>query len=170
MKKLSLILIAFVGISFAIAGYAAKDEHGIVDLQLVMQKAPMVAKAKDALQQQFAPDQKKLAAQQKQIKDLMDKLHRDDSIMKAADKKKLQDQASTLQQAYMKDAQAYQQKIMKAQQDTMQQVIGKIGDVVATIAKKKQLSVVLPKSAVLYADQDLYITDDVIAALNKQSS
>jgi Skp family chaperone for outer membrane proteins len=59
---------------------------------------------------------------------------------------------------------------MKAQQDTMQQVIGKIGDVVATIAKKKQLSVVLPKSAVLYADQDLYITDDVIAALNKQSS
>lgn len=166
MKKLLLIFISLLGIFFLANSYAMGNAKiGIVDVQKIMQNAPEVKSASDALHKKFAPEQAKILAKQTDLKKMMDKLNRDASVMRDSDKKKLQDQIMTARKEFTTMTQGYEQKVLVAQQQTMQKIVKKVNNIAAQIAKKESLSMVIVRQAVIYPGDAKDITDEIINSM-----
>ncbi len=100
-----------------------------------------------------------------------------------AEQKKLQDkQAITSQDSLQKEAKAFEEKVdnlktfvdkkqeslKNASLAAMSKVNDAMKDIVADISKEKQLDVIIPSSQVIYFQEHLNITSEVLAILNKK--
>jgi len=164
MKKLLVVLALSSGLLFSVFAGAKDLKIAIVNFQKILAGSPKVQAQRAALEKKFGADQAKLKKEQGDLKAMMDKLHRDGMVMKAGDKKTLQDKANKLQASYFQDVQQFQQQSMKAQQDAMQQLIEDLRGIVAKIAKKEHYDLVLPTDVVAYSSDDLDITTEVAGA------
>jgi len=165
MKKINMLLsiIAGVGLCSAINA-AAPGGIGVVDMQQILKKSTKVSAASDKLKKQFAPEQSKLVAEQNQLKEMADKLNRDGAVMQQKDKDALQAKIETEQKSLMEKSQAFQQKAYEAQQKEMQALLDNVTSVVKDVAKKNNLTLVIDKSAVVYAGDEMDITSQVAKA------
>ncbi|MBU0455352.1 MAG: OmpH family outer membrane protein [Pseudomonadota bacterium] len=157
-KWLALVL----GLAFTSSVFAVNI--GVVDFQKILSTSPKVAASSAQLQKQFKPQQEKLVAQQKKLDALMAQLKRNDSVMKAGDKKALQDQISAQRASLMKDSQAFQQSLFKEQQGAMQNIMKQLTDVVQQVAKKNNLDIVVARNSVAFFNKNLDYTSQVQAA------
>jgi len=164
MKKFILFVVSVVTLVFAVSSFA-NLKIGVVDMQKIMQSSPKVAAAGEKLRKQFAPQQNKMMAKQKELKALAAKLKRDDSIMKDSDKQKLQSQIAAVRKSLSTMAQGYQQKVVAAQQGAMGDIVKLIDKAVKKIAKKQSLNMVVVKQAVVYLGDQTDITAQVEKAL-----
>ena len=162
MKKLICILsLLFV------SSVWADNKVGVVDIQKVLATAPQVAAAKTKLQNQFDPQSKEIATLQKQLQGDIEKYTKDSAVMKEKEKKDLQDKV-TAEQKKLRDLEVgFQQNLVNAQNQSMQDILKQIQDTVEGIAKKQKYDLVLVKGAVLYNNSDFDITEPVITALKK---
>jgi len=166
MKKIVVLTAGLVLGMFVLASYAAsaREHVGVLNFQQIMKTSPSVKQASEKLRKQFMPEQNKIVAQQKSLQALMGKLKKNGSVMKASDRKALQAKIMKTRQTVVAATQSYQQKVMAAQQQAMQGIIGKIKAATAKVAKAKGLNLVVTNDAVVYED-GLDITSDVQSAL-----
>lgn len=162
MKKL-LVLVA--GIVLSASVFAANMKIGILSVQEVLHKAPQVAALQTKLKNQFKPEQAKLVAAQKQLTADIQKLNRDSAVMKAADKKALQQKIIKEQRAFQQLQAGFQHDLTVAQNGAMKAVLNDIRGAVNKIAAKGHYNLILVKSAVAYNDSNLDITKQVISRL-----
>lgn len=166
MKKVILISLMFLGMIFLANVFAdTATNFGVVDIQKVMQASPKIKAAGDRLKAQFAAQQKKIAAKQEELKNLLTKLNRDASVMSDSAKQKLQNKITAARKEYGAMLQNYEQKVMSAQQQEMQKLANNIQDIAAKIAKQNNLGMVVIKQAVIYAGNAKDITDQIIKAM-----
>lgn len=170
MKRMfSVILAAMVslGVNLAYADTtpsvpAQSMQVGVVDISLVLQKAPQLNALRQKLKEKYAPEEKQLIDLQKQMQADAEKMRRDGSVMSAADRTALQKKLDD-QQIKMRDMQVkFQQEIYAEQTKQMQDVMKRIQDVVSKVAKDQKLNIVFLKAAVAYAANEYDITDLVI--------
>ncbi len=162
MKKLSLFIAGFVGITFMLTGVAATTNNiGIVNFQKIMQTMPAMQAARTKIQKQFAPTQAKITAQQKKLENTMKQYKRNSVVMQKKDLQKTQKQILSARTNLTKMMQAYQQKMFTAQQLTVKKLIGKVKSAVAKVAKQKNMKVVIMQAAAAYSDPSLDITTPV---------
>jgi len=66
---------------FAIPVAAQELKVGVVNVPLLMDRAPQTKAAMDALEEEFAPRQREILAKQKEYQDLSEKVQRDVAVM-----------------------------------------------------------------------------------------
>ena len=86
---MSRYLVVVMGLLLFSGVANAELKIGYVNILKVLDKAPQMQIAKKSLEKEFAPREKHLQAQQKEIKALEDKLKRDASIMSESEKRKI---------------------------------------------------------------------------------
>lgn len=164
MKRIGSFVV-LVSALFANATWANNDKIGVVDLREIFAKAPEVKVIKTNLEKRFKPRQEKLMAMQKNIKEKVDKLQKNGAVMSAADKKTLQQEIMSGQQALEKEGSQYQNDLNTAQNSAMETFFNKVKGIIDTVAKKEKYTLVLQRENVPYRSKELDITDAVIKAL-----
>ena len=86
IKKLAI----FLGILMVSNVSVAELKIGFVNVPSVLEKAPQAAAAKKRLEKEFAPRDKLLVSQQKEIKKLEERLMRDAAVMAEKEKRNLE--------------------------------------------------------------------------------
>lgn len=66
---------------FAMPAAAQELKVGVVNVPLLMDRAPQTKAAMDALEEEFAPRQREILARQKEYQDLSEKVQRDVAVM-----------------------------------------------------------------------------------------
>lgn len=66
---------------FALPAAAQELKVGVVNVPLLMDRAPQTKAAMDALEEEFAPRQREILAKQKEYQDLSEKVQRDVAVM-----------------------------------------------------------------------------------------
>lgn len=66
---------------FAMPAAAQELKVGVVNVPLLMDRAPQTKAAMDALEEEFAPRQREILAKQKEYQDLSEKVQRDVAVM-----------------------------------------------------------------------------------------
>ena len=96
--------------AFALPASAQELKIGVVNVPLLMDRAPQTKAAMDALEEEFAPRQREFAAKAKELEELNAKLQRDAAVMgeterRNADKqlRDLQREVSRLQTEFQED-------------------------------------------------------------------
>lgn len=171
IKNAAAALLLGVGaLSFSLSAQAAEEKPSIlvVDVQSIFEKSTAVVKVREQIDKKAEEFRKDSASKEDYFKKKFDELEKQKSVLakdafekKNADlskefadaQKKVQDNRSTLDKGYM---------------DSMQQVETTLTDIVKEVATKKGVKVVLPKNQIIYSDDSLDVTNQVLEDLNKK--
>lgn len=166
LKRILLVCAVTMGVVFSAASMAESSAAiGVVDMDGIFKDSPQAKAISDSLKKQFAGRQSDLEKMQKDYEADVSKLTKNKSVMSDSDTKDLQDKISS-EQGELRQAQAkFQQEVYTARNKQVTAFYAKVKTVVATIAAKDKLNVVLPKTTVLYSEDSMDITKDVLAAL-----
>ncbi|WP_338364009.1 OmpH family outer membrane protein [Candidatus Xenohaliotis californiensis] len=143
---------------------APKVNISTVDLQLIMEKAQVIKDINEQVEK-LETDMRKqyVTIEEKYNKDKEDLLKIKSTLSTDAYEKKLDD----INQHFMKsqnDFQYQENQINKARYTSFSKVQEQIMSIVSNIAKKENVSFVIPKGITLYSDSE--ITEDVLNQLN----
>lgn len=164
----SVVMLSLVGI--AGNSFAADVKIGVIDVQMIMQKAPEVQKLNTQLQDKFKPRQDKLTSAKKAIQAEVQDFTKNQAVMKPEEQAKLKNKILADQQAYESQVEAFRKDLSQAQNQSMQHFMGDLQTAVNGIAKKDQYNFILNRAAVPYMESNADITQKVLESLNNQSN
>lgn len=171
LKKITrrlMITISFVALVLSAPLAMASSSNlkiGVVDLHKVLQESAQAKIISKRLEGQFKPRQAKLFSAQKQLKSDAEKLHRDATLLTAAQKTKLQNQIIQEQHSLEQSGAKYQEDLNKAQNQAMQEFFAKVKVALDKIAQQGEYDIILQKENVPYSNSDMDVTKQLIAAL-----
>lgn len=163
------LLIAALALSFALptAALAQDAKLGFVDLQRALNEVEEGATAKKALKKEFDEKQKQLDAKQNELKGLKEELDQRGTMMKPEVKQEkladLQKKLYETQQVYMQ----LQQELSKRESDVTAEIFKKMGVILNTMGEQQGYTLIVEKSAVLYAKSALDLTNELIRRYNE---
>jgi len=163
-----MLAVALLG-AFALPAAAQDLKIGVVNLPLLMDRAPQTRAMMTALQEEFAPRQREFEAKQKEYADFAEKVQKDASVMGEVERRNaektlrdLQREVARLQTEFQEDANLRQnEELSILQRAILQQV--------QDYAKAEGYDIVVG-DGVLYASTTVNITEEVLRAIEANST
>lgn len=167
LSIISAIALLFVTTFANAATTAAPDlKVAVIDVQQILQKSSKMAAINDQLTKQFKPRQDKLAAMQKSLQDESDNLNRNAPGMTADQRNKQQDKFIADKANFEAMAVAFRRDLSNAQNQDLQNFMNKLSSIVNSTAKSGNYDLILQRSGVPYARDNMDITAQVLKALD----
>jgi outer membrane protein len=165
MKQLAFLAIALIAAPALAAGPAT---IGYVDVQQVFDKSTLGQQAQESIKAKFGDKQKAFAEEEQAIRQMQQTLARDQALMSQAELDKKKGEIQKRVQEFQKKAAEVQQQLAQEQGKLTGEIMDPTQKVIAALAKEKKLSAVFERrqSGLLYIDDSLDITADVIKRLN----
>jgi outer membrane protein len=104
---------------FSLPAAAQEVKIGVVNVPVLLDRAPQTKAAMDALQEEFAPRQREFVAKQKELEDLTAKIQKDVAVMGETERRNaeknlrdLQRDVARLQQEFREDLELRQNEVL----------------------------------------------------------
>jgi outer membrane protein len=161
-------LLAFLAIFTFFTFNANAAVVGILDVEKIVKESvamrdiqSKVSKKQEEYQKEVTKKQTTLEAEQKKIEGKKNILSKEAFEKEGKEfEKKVEDLKAFVDKK--------QNSLKKASVDSMSKVNDKIKDIIAAIAKEKELDVIIPAAQALYYKDDLDISSEVLTRLNKK--
>lgn len=160
------MLIAALLLTLSTPALANEVKLGFADLQRALNEVDEGATAKKALKKEFDEKQKTLDAKQNELKALKDELDSRGTMMKPEVK---QEKLNDLQKRLLETQQLYfqlQQELSKREGEATAEIFKKMGVILTTLGEEQGFSLIVEKSAVVYAKPSLDVTNELIRRYN----
>lgn len=148
---------------------AADFKMGIVDLRYLVTNSAESKAIQAKLKKEFGPREQELITREKSFKELVERLQRNAAIMGAAEKAKLEKEASAKQKELQRLQIKLQEDGANRQREEMQKLLDKIQKSINQVAIKEKLDVVFVNDAVPYPGHQKEITQEVMQHLSGKS-
>ena len=149
-----------------IKGQKAEDQ---VNALRVLEQSPQADKARSAIEQEFAPRDKQLVAEQKELKAMEDKLAKDGAIMSETEKKNLERDILGKKRDLKREQDEFRDDFNFRRNEEFGKIQKNIVDAIQKVAKENNYDIVL-SDGVIYASPKADISDLVIEYLKKQDN
>lgn len=167
MNKVCLISIMTLMLGLLTVPAYADVKLAVVDMQVVLQKAPQIAKINEALTRQFKGRQDSIVKQQNDLKKEATELQKNGAVMKADQRSALEDRVMTDENRVKSMIAAFQKDLSKQQSKSLHNFSMQLETVVSKIAGQSGIDLVIQKGSTLYAKNDLDITNQILEALKR---
>ncbi len=168
MNKVCLVsIVTLMTGLLSLSALADEVKLAVVDMQVVLQKAPQIAKINDALTRQFKSRQDNIVKAQNELQKEASNLQKNAAVMKADERNNLENKLMTDQNNVKSMIASFQSDLSKQQSKSLSGFSQQLGNVVSKIAAQDKYDVVIQKGSTLYAKNDLDITSQVLEALKK---
>jgi len=166
MSRVTQFLVAAVFLLSASAAFAEDTKFGYVDMQRALNETEDGRKAKEKLKKDFDQKQKELDEQQTQLKKDIEDLDKKRTLL-PADKLRekeaeLRGRLEKVQQTYMR----HQQDLTAKEQKETGKIFERMTRIVQKIAAAENLSMIVDKSALIFAKPHLDLTNELIRRYN----
>ena len=161
-------LLVSITMLIPVSAMAQGTKVGYVNLQRALNEVEEGKKAKARLKKDFDKKQKALDASQKEVADLKTTLESQGMMLSEEVKREkameFQKKMMDLQQTYM----TMQQELAVEENKATKEIFDKMGKLIEEIAKEKKYALVLEttESAILYAQEEMDLTDELIKRYN----
>lgn len=159
----ALICIALL---FVITGPAMAQELkiGVVNVPVLMDRAPQAKLAMDALQEEFAPRQREILAKQKEYEELGEKVQRDVAVMGETERRNAENDLRNMQREVTRLQNEFREDLNLRRNEELGNLQRALLDEVQTYAKSAGYDLVVG-DGVLYASTAVNITENVLRAM-----
>jgi outer membrane protein len=166
MSRVTQFLIAAVFLLSTSAAFAEDMKFGYVDMQRALNETEDGRKAKEKLKKDFDQKQKELDEQQAQLKKEIEDLDKKRTLL-PADKvrekeSELRVKLEKVQQTYMR----HQQDLSAKEQKETQKIFERMTKIIGEIAAAENFSMIVDKSALVFAKPHLDLTNELIRRYN----
>ncbi len=168
MKKISVWLVSCAWLLLAAdIASAAEARVGFVNTPRILEQAPQAKAARERLEQEFAPRDSDLSAQQKTLKAQEEKLARDGAIMSEDERRKLEHDVLNQQRDLKRARETFTEDLNLRRNEEFAKLQREVGDAVVAIAKQDGYDLVF-ESGVVYASDKVDLTERVLGTLRQQ--
>lgn len=165
-KQQIVKLVFAVALVAAVAMPASAQELkiGVVNIPLLMQRAPQTKAAMDALQEEFAPRQREILAKQKEYEDLGTKFQKDAAVMGETERRNMEKELRDLQREVTRLQNEFQEDLnLRQNEETSNLQVALLQEIQAYAAQESYD--LLVGDGVLFASEAVNITEQVLRAV-----
>lgn len=165
-KTSIVVLLAALCLPFGTA-LGADLKIGFVDAGKVSSKAPQAEAARAKLQKEFAPRDRDIAAQQKEVQKLEDKLQRDGAVMSQDQRDELQHKIVSMKRDVRRSQDEFRDDFNMRRNEELSKLQRRIVEVIDQLAKEKGFDLIV-SDGVIFASDRINITDMVLQRLQQE--
>lgn len=168
MNKICLVSILTIMTGLlTLTARAEEIKLAVVDMQVVLQKAPQIAKINDALTRQFKGRQDSIIKAQSDLQKEANNLQKNAAVMKADERSVLENKVMTDQNKVKSMIASFQKDLSKKQSESLHNFSQELDGVVSKVAAQSGYDLVIQKGSTLYAKNNLDITQQVLEVLKR---
>ena len=158
--------IAVIALLFAVALPASAQELkiGVVNVPLLMDRAPQTKAAMDALQEEFAPRQREILAKQTELQELVERAQKDGAVMSETERRNLEMSVRDLQRDVTRLDTEFREDLNLRQNEELAKLQRSLLTEVQTYAQGEGYDIVVG-DGVLFASTAANITEEVLRAI-----
>lgn len=139
---------------------AREVKIGFVNVAQVLQEAPQAEAARKRLEQEFAPRDKRLVNQQKELEKLQEKLNRDAAVMSEAERGKLEREILSKQRDLKRAQDEFREDFNIRRNEELGKLQREIFEAIKALAKDEAYDLLLT-DGVVYASDQIDVTEKV---------
>jgi len=168
VEKLGLLFVIWflAAVAPAVSG---ELKIGVVNTPRVLQEAPQARSSSASLEQEFAPRERKLVESQKKIKSKEERLLRDSAIMNESERRRSERDLLAMKRELKRSQDEFREDLNIRRNEELRKLQQVISKVIDDIAKEKGFDLILGEN-VIYADESIDITDQILERLKKAGS
>lgn len=149
-------------------GVSAQDAKvGFVNTTELLEKAPQADTARDNLEKEFSPREKRLVAEQKELRQLEEKLTRDGAVMSDSERQKLERDIVSGKRDLKRSRDEFSEDLNIRKNEELAKLQKIIFESIQEYAKEANYDLVIT-GGVVYANEKVDITSQVLDKLKKQ--
>jgi outer membrane protein len=168
MNKVCLVsIITLMTGLLTVSAQAEEVKLAVVDMQVVLQKAPQIAKINEALTRQFKGRQDSIVKEQNALRKEAENLQKNAAVMNAADRSTLENKLMTDENKVKSMVASFQSDLSKQQSESLHGFSQQLDGVVSKVAAQSGYDLVIQKGSTLYAKNNLDITQQILDALKR---
>lgn len=167
MRISILAIVAFIAAVAAAPVSAAELKIGVVHVQKLVAESPQAQKIQEKMQQEFAPRERELMAQQNELKGLQEKFQRDAQVMSESERSNMERRIRDLGRDLQFRVQSLREDAQTKQQEEMGKLQRELGQAVEAFAKAEGYDLILT-DGVAFRKEALDVTDQVLKRINKK--
>lgn len=149
---------------FTVPALAQELKIGVVNVPVLMDKAPQAKVAMDALQEEFAPRQREILARQKEYEDLGEKVQRDVAVMGETERRNAENDLRNMQREVTRLQNEFREDLNLRRNEELGNLQRALLMEVQNYAKASGFDLVVG-DGVLYASTAVNITENVLRAM-----
>lgn len=142
----------------------AEVKVGFVNVARVLETVPQAEDARGRLEREFAPKDRELLAQQKEIRGLEDKLVRDGPVMAQAERTRLEQDIRALKREMRRLQEDFREDLNLRRNEELGKLQRKVIAAIQALAKADKYDLIV-SDGVVFAGDRVDITDRVISRL-----
>ena len=146
---------------FCICSTAAADlKIGYVNVPMVLDQAPQAERAKRALEDEFAPRDKLLVSQSKEVKTLEEQLSRDGAIMSESERSKLERDIISKKRDIRRSQEEFREDFNMRRNEELGKLQKEIFEAIRSLAKEENYDLLLT-DGVVHASEAIDVTKKI---------
>ncbi|NVJ60479.1 MAG: OmpH family outer membrane protein [Gammaproteobacteria bacterium] len=145
---------------------AAESKVGFVDIQYVLAKSPQRVAIGEKLKAEFKEQYEELDKLANQGKDLQEKAQKDAATMSQDQRIETSRKLQELETQIKLKQKNLQEDYERRGQEEQRALLVKIQEQVSAVAKEEKVNMIVNKSALLWADQSLDLSEKVLAKMS----
>ena len=159
----AMMIIALLS-AFTVPAIAQEMKIGVVNVPVLMDRAPQAKVAMDALQEEFAPRQREILAKQKEYEELGEKVQRDVAVMGETERRNAENDLRNLQREVTRLQNEFREDLNLRRNEELGSLQRALLEEVQNYAKSAGFDLVVG-DGVLYASDSVNITENVLRAM-----
>lgn len=166
-KYLVIVAAMCIG-SVSSSAQAQEYRIGAVNAVRILEQSPQAAAMRSQIEQEFAPRDRELVADQKRLKEMEDRLQRDAAIMSESERQNLEREIINLRREMKRDQDEFREDLTFRRNEELTKIQKEIVQAIQTVAKQNNYDIVLSEG-VIFASTKVDITDLVIEYLQERA-
>ena len=140
---------------------------GFVNAAKVLDKAPQAEQARDRLEQEFAPRDKSLVDAQRSLRRLEEKLSQESTLMAEADRRNLERDIIAQKRELKRSQDEFREDFNIRRNEELGKLQRQVYQAIVELAKREGFDLIVNDGAVIYASEQVDITDKVLSRLTQ---
>lgn len=165
-SALAVVLIG-VALQLSPAPVLAQVKVGFVNISKVLDKAPQAESARERIEKEFAPRDRELLNQQKEIRAMEDKLVKDGAVMSATERQRQESEIRSLKREIRRLQDEFREDLNLRRSQELSKLQRKVTEVIQELAKAEAYDLIVT-DGVIYAGERVDITEKIIGRLNAE--
>ncbi len=164
-RRLWVGLMALASLAVLSPAVHAQMKIGVVNVGRVMEVAPQAEAARTRLEREFAPRDREILAQQKEVRTLEDKLVKNAAVMSESERQRQETEIRSLKRELRRLQDEFREDLNLRRAQELNKLQARVGELIRGMGKSQKYDLIVIGDGVIYAGAKVDITDKVVELL-----
>ncbi|MGM0553561.1 MAG: OmpH family outer membrane protein [Pseudomonadota bacterium] len=151
----------------AVPVVAGAQNVAFVTMNRILEDSPQAEEAMRELEREFSPRDAELVAEREELQGLRDQLERDGDLMSPSERADLEREFSQRSREFRRAQESFSEDLNVRRNEELAKLQRRINEAIEELARAREIDLILTERNVLYASERIDITDDILAAMQR---